>query len=92
MACNATAPSGRNRRADEQEKAQSAANGSEQHDNAFDRETLIKNKAQNGNKIHSIGPQKGNVTLHPCCTQRKCEQVVVSPALKNGRKLPVLGK
>ncbi len=29
MACSATAPSGRNRRADEQEKAQSAANGSE---------------------------------------------------------------
>lgn len=38
MACSATAPSGRNRCADKQEKAQSDANGSEQHDNAFDRE------------------------------------------------------
>ena len=34
-------------------------------------------------------PPKGNVTLHPCCTQRKCEQVAVLPALKNGCKLPV---
>ena len=59
MACSATAPSGRNRRADEQEKAQSAANGSEQHDNAFDRETLMKKKEQNGNKIHSTGATKG---------------------------------
>ncbi len=47
MACSATAPSGRNRRAGEQEKAQSAANGSEQHDNAFDRKTLMKK----GNKM-----------------------------------------
>ena len=31
------------------------------------------------------GPPKGNVTLRLCCTQRKCEQVAVLPALKNGR-------
>lgn len=59
MACSATAPSGRNRCADKQEKVQSAANGSEQHDNAFDRKILIKKEEQNGNKIHSTGTTKG---------------------------------
>ncbi len=34
------------------------------------------------------GSPKGNVTLHPYCTRRKCEQVAILPALKNGRKLP----
>ena len=34
------------------------------------------------------GSPKGNVTLHPYCTRRKCELVAVLPALKNGRKLP----